>query len=311
MRLSNLVLFFSSILTNSSHCLGDKKFATKRRNDNGDEQELKYSRRVKDKKSKGGKQILVDKAALQYFYTPTKNADTVTKGSKKGSSNYNVATNNVYTVAPGGKGGTTIMAKGSKKTASQSKATPSKGKRGGGKSVTIGKRCLIAYMAPITPQTPVAPPVPSAPVAPRPPVPSPVAPPAIPTAYNNVFGSIKVCKVRQNGSFSGFKIQLAVCGLGTTCNNAVTVPNGKVCGVRILDTTTCFNINSAPNRGAYGYDSSWAVVTYTTDLIGCSNSASNMWNGYKLRDNRSYAIVIYDSNGVAIACGTLHWTWEY
>lgn len=290
------VISLISILIISSNCTIDTFAAGGKGKDTLEE--VKYARRLKDKKSKGEKKGKQGKQT-QYFYSlPSANAAVVIKGSKKSSANVYIV-DNVNTFVTGGKGGIKGKGKASKQKSYQEKATSSK--RGG----SYGKRCLTANMNPLSPSPPSAP----SPVAPKPPTniaPSP------PTA-SVVYGTIAICKVRQNGYFAGFSVLMNVWGLGMNCSDAtVASASSKKCAAQILNANTCLNINDAVgphvNSGFYLESS---VITYTTFGGSSSNYPRYMWNGYRLRDNRNYAIVMYDSNSQPIACGTLDWTWFY
>ncbi len=145
-------------------------------------------------------------------------------------------------------------------------------------------------------------------MAPKPPTHSAPSPPT--ASY--VTGSTAICNAWQNRYFAGFNVVINVCGLGTTCTDpTVASVSTRKCAALILNTNTCSNINNnvAPlvNVGFYLESPG---IPYSTGG-GCSISQGNMWNGYRLRDNRNYAIVVYDSNSQPIACGILDWKWVY
>jgi hypothetical protein len=159
-------------------------------------------------------------------------------------------------------------------------------------------------MSPLSPNPPSAP----SPVAPMPPTNSAPSPPTASYAT----GSIAICKVRQNGYFAGFKVVINVCGIGTTCTDAtVASVSTRKCAALILNTNTCSNINNnVATLVNVGFNLESSGIPYS-NLGGCSISKGNMWNGYRLRDNQNYAIVVYDSNSQPIACGILDLTWVY
>jgi len=92
-------------------------------------------------------------------------------------------------------------------------------------------------------------------------------------------------------------VVINVCGLGTTCTDAtVASVSTRKCAALILNTNPCSNINNnvAPLANV-GFSLESSGIPYL-NFGGCSISQGNMWNGYRLRDNRNYAIVAYDSN---------------
>jgi len=297
-------LFFTFYLISnliiSNNCTAYKYDARDKSKDT--REEVRYARRVKDKKSKskGEKQGKQAKQTHNINSLSFTNVGAVIKGSKKGSTNVYVVDNNGgnIVVVAGGKGGVKGKEKGSKQKSTQIQATSSKSGRG------VRKRCLIAAMSPLSPNPPSAP----SPVAPTPTTNSAPSPPT--ASY--ITGSIAICKVRQNGYFAGFNVVINVCGIGTTCTDAtVASVSTRKCAALILNTNTCSNIsNNAATLVNVGFYLESPGIPYST-WGGCSISQGNMWNGYRLRDNRNYAIVVYDSNSQPIACGILDWKWVY